>query len=73
MNDHDADAPIKLEPGDLLTVEETARLLRLTISGLMRLKDRAHLPCYRVGNRWLFDRREVAMWLAPRRSGELAR
>jgi excisionase family DNA binding protein len=58
---------VRLEPGDLLTVEDTARLLRLTISGVMRLKDREHLPCYRVGNRWLFDRREIALWLAPRR------
>jgi excisionase family DNA binding protein len=58
---------LRLEPGDLLTVEEIANRLRLTPSGVMRLKDREHLPCYRVGNRWLFDRREVAMWLAPRR------
>lgn len=67
MSAHDASAELKLEPGDLLTVEETARLLRLTISGVMRLKDREALPCYRVGNRLLFDRREVALWLAPRR------
>jgi len=67
MSDNGAGDAIKLEPGDLLTVEETARLLRLTISGVMRLKDREGLPCYRVGSRLLFDRREIGMWLAPRR------
>lgn len=67
MNECDRGAALKLAPGDLLTVEETARLLRLTISGVMRLKDREHMPCYRVGNRLLFDRREIALWLAPRR------
>jgi excisionase family DNA binding protein len=46
---------LRLEPGDFLTVEETARLLRLTISGVMRLKDREHLPAYKVGARWLFQ------------------
>jgi excisionase family DNA binding protein len=58
---------LRLEAGDLLTVEELANLLRLSPSGVMRLKDREGLPAYHVGNRWLFDRREVAMWLAPRR------
>ena len=61
---------VRLEPGDLLTVEDTARLLRLTISGVLRLKDREHLPCYHVGARWLFNRHELALWLAARRSGE---
>ncbi len=58
---------MQLGPGDLLTVQEVANLFRLTPAAVMRLKDRENLPCYRVGNRWLFDRREIAMWLAPRR------
>ncbi len=58
----------RLEPGDLLTLEEMANLLRLTPSGVLRLKERENLPCYRVGNRLLFDRREIGLWLAPRRS-----
>ena len=57
-----------VRPGDLLTVEEIARLLRLTISGVMRLKDRDKLPAYHVGARWLFNRHEIGMWLAARRS-----
>ena len=68
MNDGDARAEIGIEPGDLLTVAEMARLLRLTVSGVMRLKGRENLPYYRVGNRLLFDRHEIALWLAPRRS-----
>jgi excisionase family DNA binding protein len=60
----------RLEPGDLLTVEEIANLFRLTPAGVIKLKEREKLPCYRVGNRWLFDRFEVALWLAARRTRE---
>jgi excisionase family DNA binding protein len=67
MNGDDYAAALRLEPGDLLTVEETARLSRLTESGLMRLKDRENLPAYRVGSRWLFNRHELGLWLAARR------
>jgi excisionase family DNA binding protein len=59
---------IGFRPGDLLTAEETARLLRLTVSGVMRLKDRENLPAYRVGVRWLFNRHELGLWLAARRT-----
>jgi len=72
MDERDNVNAPRLELGDLLTVEETAQLVRLTISGVMRLKDRERLPSYRVGNRLLFDRREIALWLAARRTGEIA-
>jgi excisionase family DNA binding protein len=71
MNQDNGAAALKLEPGDFLTVEETARLLRLTISGVLRLRDREHLPAYKVGNRWLFNRHEVALWLSARRIREV--
>jgi excisionase family DNA binding protein len=71
MNERGDSNQLPLEPGDLLTVEELASLLRLTPSGVMRLKDREHLPCYRVGARWLFSRHEIALWLRPRRTGEV--
>ena len=70
MNIDDGRELFKFEPGDFLTVGETARLLRLTTSAVLRLKDRERLSAYKVGARWLFDRREIAMWLAARRSGE---
>jgi excisionase family DNA binding protein len=68
MNHDGAGADAGLRPGDLLNVEETARLLRLTVSGVMRLKDRENLPAYRVGSRWLFSRHELGLWLASRRT-----
>jgi excisionase family DNA binding protein len=71
MDERDGADRLRLEPGDLLTVEDLANLLRLTPSGVMRLKDRDKVPAYRVGNRWLFDRREIALWLAARRCGEV--
>ena len=64
-------AALQLEAGDLLTVEELARLFRFTPSGVMRLKDRDKLPHYRVGMRILFSRHEVTLWLAARRMGEV--
>ena len=68
MNHDGAGAADVVRPGDFLTVEETARLLRLTESGVMRLKDREKLPGYKVGGRWLFNRHELGLWLAARRS-----
>jgi excisionase family DNA binding protein len=68
MNHNGAGADDGVRPGDFLTVEETARLLRLTQSGVMRLKDREQLPAYKVGNRWLFNRHEMGLWLAARRT-----
>jgi excisionase family DNA binding protein len=71
MNESACGSELRLEPGDLLTVEEVANLFRLTPGGVMKLKDREKLPCYRVGIRWLFNRQEVALWLAARRIGEV--
>jgi excisionase family DNA binding protein len=68
MNYDGAGADVVLQPGDLLTTEETARLLRLTVSGVIRLKGRENLPAYRVGSRWLFNRHELSLWLAARRT-----
>jgi excisionase family DNA binding protein len=67
VNEYHDDEQFQLRAGDLLTVEETARLLRLTTSGVMRLKDREQMPAYKVGSRWLFNRHELALWLVVRR------
>ena len=72
MSERGGTNQLQLEPGDLLNVRELADLLRLTPSGVMSLKDRESLPAYKVGNRWLFNRHEIALWLAPRRFGEIA-
>lgn len=68
MNSDVPGTDASVRPGDFLTVEETARLLRLTASGVMRLKDREKLPAYKVGGRWLFNRHEMGLWLAARRT-----
>jgi len=71
MSEEARGADAGVQPGDFLTVEETARLLRLTESGVMRLKARENLPAYKVGGRWLFNRRELGFWLAARRTREI--
>jgi excisionase family DNA binding protein len=68
MDEANGDGARAPEPGDFLTVEETARLLRLTVGGVLRLKARENLPAYRVGSRLLFNRHELGLWLAARRT-----
>ena len=44
---------------DLLTVEETARLLHLNVKRVQALARSGKLPALRTGRRWLFRRSEV--------------
>lgn len=44
---------------DLLDVESTARLLKISVRGVYRLAAVGDLPCFRVGRQLRFDRAEV--------------
>ncbi|MFG2021106.1 helix-turn-helix domain-containing protein [Actinomadura geliboluensis] len=44
---------------DLLDVEGTARLLKISVRGVYRLAAEGELPCFRVGRQLRFDRGEV--------------
>jgi excisionase family DNA binding protein len=61
----------RLEPGDLLTAEEVAALLRMSPQGVKAMRRRGEISGYFTGARWLFDRREIVQWLAARRYNEV--
>ena len=60
-----------LEP--LLTVGETAGILRRHPKTIERWARAGRLPCYRVGGRVLFSRGDILQWLAERRAGAKCR
>jgi excisionase family DNA binding protein len=73
MMNHENDSESGVvQPGDYLTVEETARLLRLTPVAVKRLAKSEDLTEYRPGSRLLFNRHELALWLAARRTSKPA-
>jgi excisionase family DNA binding protein len=56
--------PPSAPPRDVLTVAETARLLRLSINTTYAyLADRA-IPGQRIGRRWIISRARLDAWLA---------
>ncbi len=61
-------ASLDLSPTDLITVTETARLLRLSRRSIERLVSRGVLPFYALPVRGglRFDRVAVLQWLASR-------
>ncbi len=52
----------------LLTLKETAELLRQHPKTIERWARAGRLPCYRVGGRVLFSRGDILQWLAERRA-----
>lgn len=70
MAEHHDVSEFHLEPGDLLTAEELAALLRMSSDGVKAMRRRGEITGYFTGARWLFDRREIVQWLAAHRSNE---
>lgn len=58
-----------LPPENLLTLKETARLLRVSRSTMMRLLSRGELHGYKVGRTWRF-RLDDLPGMRLRRTGE---
>ncbi len=61
--------------GQLLTVEEVARLLRVPVSwvyGRTRKRSLERLPGYRLGKYWRFREDEVLVWLKCQHGGPRA-
>jgi excisionase family DNA binding protein len=52
--------PTSVRLGELLTVSETARLLRVGEATVRRLARRGKLPAIRVGGQWRIDRDGLA-------------
>jgi excisionase family DNA binding protein len=52
-----------LEPAEIMTLQETSELLRISRPTLLDLVKREALPCRRVGRAWRFRRSAVLEWL----------
>jgi excisionase family DNA binding protein len=52
------------EEDKVLTAEEAAAYLRLALSTLYRYMRGGKIPCFRVGNRWRFQRSVLEQWIA---------
>jgi excisionase family DNA binding protein len=56
--------PPSPEPSDVLTVAETARLLRLSLNTTYAYLADGVIPGQRVGRRWIISRARLDAWLA---------
>lgn len=52
----------------ILTIEETAELLRIPISSVYKLAQSGKIPAQKVGRHWRFHRQTLIEWIA---SGQL--
>lgn len=51
----------------ILTIDEAARLLRVTKRTLYRLRE---IPRVRIGHRWMFLQEDLEAWVRSRREGK---
>lgn len=49
---------------DILTVEETAELLRIPLSSVYKLAQQGKIPAQKVGRHWRFHRDTLINWIA---------
>lgn len=54
------------QEGDILTVEEVARFLRVPKSTVYKLARVGELPASKIGKHWRFLRRDLHQWLHSR-------
>lgn len=52
---------------ELLTIQEVARLLRISVAGVRRLQSARHLPFLKIGGSVRFDKSDVVAYLAGQR------
>jgi excisionase family DNA binding protein len=58
---------------DVLTAEETARYLRLSVATVYHLAQAGEIPAVRIGRVWRSHRKLLGEWLNERRRGNLRR
>lgn len=52
-----------------MTVSEVARYLSLDPQTVSRKAQSGHLPAFKVGNRWRFDREDIDGWILEQKRG----
>jgi excisionase family DNA binding protein len=48
---------------EIMTIDETAQYLRISLSSLYKLAEDGRIPCQKVGRRWRFRRQTLDRWL----------
>jgi excisionase family DNA binding protein len=56
---------------DVMTIEETAKYLRIAKSSLYKLAQEGKIPCQKVGRHWRFRKESIDRWLEENRVNEL--
>ncbi len=56
---------------DVMTIEETAKYLRIAKSSLYKLAQDGKIPCQKVGRHWRFRKESIDRWLEENRVNEL--
>ncbi len=51
---------------EILTIEQVAQLLHLHVMTVYRLAKNGKLPCFKVGNRWRFQKHALEAWINER-------
>ncbi len=59
----EASRDVALNPGDLLTLEETARFLRLSPHTLYKMAASGRIPALKAGRQWRFSKGDLQEWL----------
>jgi excisionase family DNA binding protein len=55
----------------VLTLEETATMLRVHSSTIYRMLRKKELPAFRVGSDWRFNRESIERWVLYRETVEV--
>lgn len=48
---------------EIMTINETAQYLRISLSSLYKLAQDARIPCQKVGRHWRFRKEAIDRWL----------
>ena len=51
-------------PSEILTIDETAALLKIPRSSVYRLAQQGKIPAQKVGRHWRFHRGTLVKWIA---------
>jgi excisionase family DNA binding protein len=55
---------------EILTLKETAILLRVSQTAIYKLAQEGRIPCQKVGKHWRFNRNALVKWVAGNISSE---
>lgn len=55
-------------PEKLMTLEEVAEYLRLSIHTIYKMAQSGRIPAYKIGKQWRFKKRKIDNWIEKQKS-----